>query len=362
MKASAISDSKRHSGRQAPRSVFKVTRLRGFSFRYEKRSALVKVVLLLVAILVSLFALTLGDYGISIPQVVAALFGRADDPLAGYFVVDLRLPRILTALLVGAALGVSGAIFQTISRNPLGSPDIIGFTTGAATGALSAIIIFGASPAGTSLGAVIGGLASAILVYLLAWRHGVSGFRLVLIGIGISAVLHAINSLLIVKASLESAQTAEQWRAGSLNGSSWSDLSWILIMLLIGIAISVWVFRPLAALPMGDDMASGLGIRVETTRLVATLAGVLLVALATAACGPISFVALAAPHLARRLSRSAGLSLVAAGLMGSVLVIVSDIIAQRIFAPTQLAVGVITGSLGGCYLVALLAMEWRKKA
>jgi iron complex transport system permease protein len=332
-----------------------------WSVRFERRAATVSVALAAVAVVVGLFALTLGDYGIDLGQVVAALGGRADDPLAGYFVLDVRLPRIVTALLVGAALGVSGAIFQTISGNPLGSPDVIGFTTGAATGALTSIVLLGSSPSGTALGAVVGGLATATVVYLLAWRGGVSGFRLVLVGIGVAAALHAVNALLIVKAPLDAAQSAEQWQAGSLNGAGWRQLAWLAPALVVLVPVAAALFRGLTMLPLGDDFAIGLGVRVQRLRLGVVLVGVALVALATAVTGPVAFVALAAPHLTRRMTRSAGVSLVGSGLMGAVLVLVSDVIAQRLFAPTQLAVGVVTGSLGGCYLVVLLALEWRRQ-
>lgn len=338
-----------------------VWRRGAYSIRFERRSALVYLILLVIVIAVGLFALTLGDYGISLDQVVAALGGHASDPLAGWFVTGVRLPRIVTALLVGGALGVSGAIFQTVSGNPLGSPDIIGFTTGSASGALVAIILFGASPTGTAVGAVAGGLAVAAVVYLLAWRGGVAGFRLVLVGIGIAAALHAINALLIVKAPLDAAQSAEQWQAGSLNGANWGQLAWLAGALIILTPVAAGLFRGLSMLPLGDDFAHGLGVRVQRIRLLVVLVGVALAALATAVTGPVAFVALAAPHLTRRLTRTPGIALVGSGLMGAVLVLVSDVIAQRLFAPTQLAVGVVTGSLGGVYLIVLLALEWRKQ-
>ncbi|CCH78328.1 iron-enterobactin transporter subunit; membrane component of ABC superfamily [Nostocoides japonicum T1-X7] len=332
----------------------------GLSLRFERRAAWTYAVLTLFVCGLGLFALTLGDYGVDVPQVVAALLGRADDPLAQYFVTDVRAPRIVAALLVGAALGVSGAIFQTISGNPLGSPDVIGFSTGAATGALVAIIVGGASPSGVAVGAVLGGIAAAAAVYLLAWRGGVAGFRLVLVGIGVAAALRAVNALLVVKAPLDAAQAAEQWLAGSLNGASWSKLSWLGAALLVLTPITVGLFRGLAMLPLGDELAGGLGVRVQRLRLLVVLVGVALVALATAAAGPVAFVALAAPHLVRRLTRTGGIALAGAALMGAALTLASDVIAQRIFAPTQLAVGVVTGSLGGCYLIVLLALEWRR--
>ncbi len=337
-----------------------VWRVGGLSVRFERRTAVVHLVLVVALAAAALWALTLGDYGIPVGQVVAALRGHADDPLAAWFVTDVRLPRVTAAVLVGAALGVSGAIFQTISGNPLGSPDVIGFTTGSATGALVAIILVGASPAGTSLGAVVGGLVAALVVYLLSWRHGVAGFRLVLVGIGVGATLHAANALLVVEAPLDRAQSAAQWQAGSLNGVTWAQLAWLAVALAMLVPVAAAVSRGLSVLPLGDDLARSLGTRVQGARLVAVLVGVALVALATAVTGPIAFVALAAPHLVRRLTRNAGVALTGGALLGALLVLVSDVAAQRLFAPTQLAVGIVTGALGGTYLVALLALEWRR--
>ena len=338
----------------------KVVRLGGWAFRFERRAAVVHLALLAVAIAAAVTGILIGDYGITFDQVLAALTGTADDPLAQYFVTQVRLPRAVTALLVGAALGMSGAIFQTVSGNPLGSPDVIGFTTGAATGALLQIILFGGDTLAIALASIAGGLATAAVVYGLAWRSGVAGFRLVLVGIGVGAVLAAINSLLVVKAPLEAAQTAAQWLAGSLNSTLWPEATAVAIALLALTPIAVPWVRPLGQLPLGDAAATGLGVRVERARLVLIVVGVALMGVATASTGPIAFIALAAPHLARRLTRTPGVALFGAALMGGVLVGISDLIARRLFAPTELAVGVITGSLGGLYLVWLLAVERKR--
>lgn len=329
-------------------------------FRVERRAALVSAVLLVIGVAAGIAGILIGDYGISLDQVLASLAGNADDPLAQYFVREVRLPRAVTGFLVGVALGVSGAIFQTVSGNPLGSPDIIGFTTGAATGALLQIIVFGGGTLAIAAAALAGGLVTAAIVYGAAWRGGVAGFRLVLVGIGVGAFLAAINSLLVVKASLESAQTATQWLAGSLNATLWPEAWAVGLAVLVLLPCAVVLSRPLAQLPLGDAVATGLGVRVERSRLLLILVGVTLMAVATASTGPIAFVALAAPHLARKLTRTPGVALIGSALMGGVLVLVSDLIARRIFAPNELAVGIITGSLGGLYLVWLLAVERKR--
>lgn len=337
-----------------------VLRLGGWAFRFERRAAVVYLVLLAVAVAAVVVGILIGDYGISFEQVLAALAGTAEDPLAQYFVIQVRLPRAVAALLVGAALGMSGAIFQTVSGNPLGSPDVIGFTTGAATGALLQIIVLGGDTLAIALASIAGGLVTAAVVYGLAWRSGVAGFRLVLVGIGVGAVLAAINSLLVVKAPLEAAQTASQWLAGSLNSTLWPEAQAVAVALAVLTPIAVAWVRPLGQLPLGDATATGLGVRVERSRLVLILVGVALMGVATASTGPIAFVALAAPHLVRKLTRTPGVVLFGAALMGGVLVLISDLIARRLFAPTELAVGVITGSLGGLYLVWLLAVERKR--
>lgn len=337
-----------------------VLRIGPLRFRFERRAGAVYLALLAVALAAAIMGILIGDYDISLDQVLAALGGRADDRLAQYFVTQVRLPRAVTALLVGAALGMSGAIFQTVSGNPLGSPDVIGFTTGAATGALVQIILLGGDTLAVALASIAGGLVTAGAVYGFSWRAGVAGFRLVLVGIGVGAVLSAVNSLLVVKAPLEAAQTASQWLAGSLNSTLWPEAAAVAVALVALTPIAVVWSGSLAQLPLGDAAATGLGVRVERSRLVLILVGVALMGVATASTGPIAFIALAAPHLVRKLTRTAGVALFGAALMGGVLVLVSDLIARRLFAPTELAVGVITGSLGGLYLVWLLAVERKR--
>jgi iron complex transport system permease protein len=331
------------------------------SFRFEKRGLVIYVALLITTVVLSFVSLLIGDYGISFDQVLASFTNTARDRLAAYFVVDVRLPRIVAGILVGAALGVSGAIFQTLSGNPLGSPDIIGFTRGAATGALIVIVLFSGNPAIISLGAIIGGLVTALLVYGLSWHGGAPGYRLVLVGIGIGATLGAVNGLLVVKAPLANAELAIHWMAGSLNASLWPEVALTGAVVAI-LMLVVWSqYRALSILPYGDSVATGLGARTERSRLILMFAGVMLMAMATALAGPVSFVALVAPHLIKRITRTGGTALVGAALMGSFLVVSSDLIARRIFAPSELAIGVVTGSLGGLYLIALLIFEWRKQ-
>ncbi|GAA1854985.1 iron chelate uptake ABC transporter family permease subunit [Pseudonocardia ailaonensis] len=337
----------------------RVLRAGGLSVRWERRAARAAVLLLVALVLLGFAALLTGPVAIAPGEVLASLLGQGR---AGtdYAVLGLRLPRLATAVVVGVALGASGAIFQTISRNPLGSPDIIGFTTGAATGGVLAILIFRAGATGTSVAAVVGGLLTAVLVYALAYRRGVDGFRLILVGIGITAVIEAVNSYLIARARLQVALEAQVWQVGSLNGRTWTNALGVAVALAVLLPVAVGFGRRLSMLEMGPEAARARGVPVQGTTVVMVVVGVGLAAVATAAAGPISFVALAAPQLARRLSRTEGAGLVTAGLMGAVLLVASDVLAQRLIESRPLPVGLGTGLVGGLYLAWLLAREWRR--
>ncbi|WP_369745939.1 iron-enterobactin ABC transporter permease [Paenarthrobacter sp. AMU7] len=334
-------------------------RNRSLSLRFDVRSILVCIPLILAALAVAVISLATGDYDVSVQQVLQAFTGDAPG-LAQTIVMEWRLPRVLAALVFGAALGMSGGIFQSMTRNPLGSPDIIGFNTGAYTGALIVMLTLGGGYLGIAAGALVGGILTALAVYLLAYRRGSQGFRLIIVGIGISAMLAAFNHWLILQAELEAALAAAVWGAGSLNGITWEQAApAAVVVVVVGLA-TLAAARRMQLLEMGDDAARALGVRAEPTRLLLLILGVALTAAVTAVAGPIAFVALAAPQLARRLTRSAGITLVPSAAMGAFLLVASDLAAQRLFAPIQLPVGVVTVCIGGIYLVWLLASEARK--
>ncbi|NWL12980.1 iron-enterobactin ABC transporter permease [Paenarthrobacter nitroguajacolicus] len=336
-----------------------LVRNRSLSLRFDVRSILVCIPLILAALTVAIVSLATGDYDVTVQQVLQAFTGDAPG-LAQTIVMEWRLPRVLSALVFGAALGMSGGIFQSMTRNPLGSPDIIGFNTGAYTGALIVMLTVGGGYLGIAAGALVGGILTALAVYLLAYRRGSQGFRLIIVGIGISAMLAAFNHWLILQAELEAALAAAVWGAGSLNGITWEQAApAAVVVVVVGVA-TLAVARRMQLLEMGDDAARALGVRAEPTRLLLLVLGVALTAAVTAVAGPIAFVALAAPQLARRLTRSAGITLVPSAVMGAFLLVASDLAAQRLFAPIQLPVGVVTVCIGGIYLVWLLAREARK--
>ncbi|WBQ05905.1 FecCD family ABC transporter permease [Kribbella sp. CA-293567] len=320
----------------------------------QARNAAVVAVLAVVVFVVFCVSLSLGDFKIPVVDVVKTLFGGGDK--ATEFIVNrLRLPRALTAVLVGAALGLSGAIFQSIARNPLASPDIIGVTYGASAFAVFAIITLGLTGIAVSGMAIVGALLTAITMYLLAWRRGVSSYRLILVGIGIGAIATSLTSYLLTKARVEIAQQALIWLTGSLNGRDWTHVRSVLITLVVLTPVMALLVHRLRILQLGDETASGLGLRVERSRLGLIVVAVLLAAVATAAAGPIGFVAFVAPPIARWLTRSPGPAMVASALIGALVVALSDLIAQHALGETQLPVGVVTGLVGAPYLMFLLA-------
>ncbi|TVT17351.1 iron chelate uptake ABC transporter family permease subunit [Amycolatopsis acidiphila] len=308
----------------------------------------------------SVVALTTGDYPLSIPDVVRTLFGDGP-PGAGFVVTTLRLPRLLTGLFVGAALGVSGGILQSVSGNALGSPDVIGFTQGSAVGAFFVILVLDGGMLAVSAGALVGGVVTAVVLYLLSYRGGVQGLRLILMGIGVSAMLLAINSYLITRASLQDAIVARSWQVGGLNGREWGHVTVAGLTLAVLLPIALAFGRRLSLLELGDDKAQALGVRTERTRLVLLAVSVALAAFTVAVAGPIAFLALAAPQVARRLSGTAGPALATSALMGAFLLVTSDFVVQRLFG-SRLPVGVVTGAVGGLYLAWLLVHQWRRRA
>jgi iron complex transport system permease protein len=330
----------------------------GLSLRVDARASAVVVLLLLAALAASVVLIGTGDFPISAPDVLRTLTGNGTQ-IQEYIVRDLRLPRVLVGLLVGAALGLGGALFQSISRNPLGSPDVLGLGQGATAGALTVIVLFSGSATAVTLGALAGGLVTGFAIYLLAWKRGVHGYRLVLVGIGVSAIVTAVNGYLLTKADIVDAARAVVWMTGSLNGRDWTQVWPLLVLCAVLVPLVLVNARGLLMTEMGDDLSYALGVRVERVRLVLMVSAVLLTAGATAAVGPVGFVALTAPQLARRLTRSPGPNLVPAMCMGATLLIVADLVSQRVFGADQLPVGVVTGVLGGAYLLWLLVTERR---
>lgn len=312
------------------------------------------VVAALAALVVVVFALSLmcGHRFYSPGEVVRVILGQ-DVPGAGFTVGTLRLPRALLAVVTGLCFGMGGVVFQTMLRNPLASPDIIGISSGASAAAVFALVGLSLSGVWLSVSAVVAGLATALAVYLLAYRGGVLGTRLVLIGIGVASMLDALTSYVLAGAGQWELQEATRWLTGSLNGASYTALLPVLGALLVCGGLLLGAGRNLQMLRLGDDSAAALGVRVEGTRVLVILAAVGLIAFATAASGPIAFVAFLSGPIAARLVGGGHSLLVPAGLVGAALVLCADFAGQWLLG-TRFPVGVVTGVLGAPYLVYLI--------
>ncbi|GAA2788807.1 FecCD family ABC transporter permease [Crossiella cryophila] len=342
-------------------------RLAGASWTLRLRAVAVPVLGLAVLVFVLALNLTLGDFPISLGEVFAALLGGGDEAHR-FILYDLRLPRALTGALVGAALGLAGAITQAIARNPLASPDLLGVSAGAGAGAVF-VVMFGGSAGGLSgylaavglpIAALIGGLLAAAVVYLLAWRRGIEGFRLVLVGIGVHAVLSNVTFWLLTLSDVADAGRAMVWLTGSLNARGWDHVLPVGIALAVLVPLTLFGARTLGALQFTDDTVRGLGVRVELSRSLLVLAAVGLAAVATASAGPIEFVALAVPQIALRLTGLAQPPLLASAVLGAALTVTADVLARTAFGSVELPVGIVTAILGAPYLVFLLVRRYRE--
>jgi iron complex transport system permease protein len=332
----------------------------GLALRLDLRALWVGGALLLAAFAMAL--LTVAAVGVRLPLAdIVEIAGGGGRRADRFILLDLRLPRVTLGLLVGAALAMSGAVFQSLSRNPLGSPDIVGFTTGSATGAVLAIVVLGAGPAAAAGAAIVSGILTALIVYGLAAIGGGAVRRIVLVGIGIGAMLVAVNSYLISRARLDAAQSAAVWLVGTLNGRTWEYVRLLALALLVLTPPLLLLCRRLRMLELGDESAQSLGVPVHRSRLMLVVLAVAVCAVATAATGPVAFVALAAPQITRRLTGSSAPQLLPTAITGALLMVLSDYVAQRLLAPAQLPVGVVTGAVGGVYLAWLLGIQFRRE-
>lgn len=326
----------------------------GRSLLVHRRSLAVAVGLLGVAFLVAIATLTTGPYKISPGRIARILAGDRTGAEA-YLLLEQRLPRVVAAAAVGACLAASGAIFQTTSRNPLGSPDLIGFTTGAATGGILIILLAGeGSQSALVAGTFFGGFAAATAVMLIGRAGAGTGQRLIVGGIAVAAMLSSTNDYLISRAEIEAAEKVKAWQHGSLNAVSWQAVVPLAVAAAVLVPAALACSRDLRFLELGEEAAAGVGVSIGRARTLAMCMGVFLAAVAVATAGPIGFVALVAPQLSRRLARSPGIAILPAMATGAVLLMCSDFLAQRLLSPFQIPVGLVTGVLGGVYLAWLL--------
>jgi iron complex transport system permease protein len=329
------------------------------SLRVEPASVLLGAGVWAAALAVALAAVTVGDYPVPISTVLDTLAGHGT--LLTYdVVVRNRLPRAIVGLLVGAALGLAGMVLQRIARNPLVSPDVIGIGAGASAGAVVMIVVVGAGATGLVAGALTGAVVAAAAVHAIATRGGFAGYRLVLVGIGVTALANAAASFLLTRSDRYAAKQAATWLVGDVAGRSWPDVLTVAAGLAVGAPVVLLLTRHLRLLELGDELARALDGRIGAARTGLVAAAVGLTALATAAAGPIGFVALVAPQIVRRVltTRSAGL-LPAAGV-GALVVAAADLTARRLFSPDELPAGVLTAAVGAPVLLYMLVRVSRR--
>ena len=324
---------------------------RGRRRRARQRRTVAAVIAVAVLVLFAT-SLMVGKTFYGPSEVVRVILGETV-PGASFTVGVLRLPRAVMAVLAGAAFGLGGVTFQTMLRNPLAAPDVIGISSGASAAAVVGIVVLELPAQQVSLMAITAALATAIVIYLLAYRSGVVGTRLILIGIGVAAMLDSVVAYVVVRAAEWDLQVAMRWLTGSLNNASWSQVLPLAVAVVLAGPVLLGQARNLDLLQHGDDSAAALGVRVERTRVVSIVFAVALVAFATAASGPIAFVAFLAGPIAARLVGPGGSLMVPAALTGALLVLAADLAGQFAF-DSRYPVGVITGVLGAPYLVYLL--------
>ncbi|MDT9696847.1 iron chelate uptake ABC transporter family permease subunit [Streptomyces sp. P17] len=295
---------------------------------------------------------SIGDISLPLTDVMRALVGSGD-PATELIVHELRLPRALAGLLVGIAFGISGALLQTLTRNPLASPDMMGITQGAGTAVVAGIVLGWDWGLSTQALGLLGALLAALLVYALAWKRGTSGYRIVLVGVGVAWICTSATDYLMAHGQRFQAQAALGWLVGNLNGRTWQQITPLAVAMAVLVPPALLLGRLMRTLELGDDVARGLGTRVQTLRVGVLLAAVGLVAFGTATAGPVAFVALAAPQVAQRLAGTAFPPPLGAGLTGAVMVLASDLVARTLM-DTELPVGIVTGVLGAPVLLWLL--------
>ena len=325
------------------------------SIRQAQRRRATVVTGSLAAGVFALFVLSMmvGSYRLNPWEVITSVSGLRPDPAVDFIVRGLRLPVASTALAVGFALGVAGLVFQNLLANPLASPDFVGVSSGASLFAVGSIVLLGAGGVSISVLALVGALVSATLVYVLAWRGGLTGFRFILVGIGISELMYSLIGYMLARSDIYEARAAMTWLVGSVGLAGAGELRALLAGLVVLVPCALLLARPLRTLELGDAAARALGTRVEPTRLALIAVSIVLVGLATAAAGPVLFVALVAGPIARRLLGPASGGIVAAGLVGASVVLGADLVAQHLL-PTALPTGVVTGAVGAPYLIWLL--------
>lgn len=335
------------------------------SFLWRPRVVLVCVIAAALIVFLGALSIGLGDYPISVPRVLEVIFQGEGSRVERLVVLEWRMPRVATAIAVGCALGLCGALTQTVTRNALASPDILGITTGASAMAVTVIVLGSGggfagwlAGIGIPLAALLGAILSATVIWALAWRRQADSYRLVLVGIIITALLSSYINFLMVRAELRDASQAQFWLTGSLARSEWSTTIPIAVLVIVCAPLLAWIAYQALATTLGPDLARALGQRVNAVQVAMLALAVALAAVAVSAAGPIGFIAFVAPQVALRLCGVPSPPLAASALTGAVLLLGADIVTQAVL-PVELPVGIVTSALGGIFLIYLLVQRTR---
>jgi iron complex transport system permease protein len=333
------------------------------SIRVKSRVPIVLLTLMLITLTAMVMNTSFGEYPIPLLAVIQTVLGIDKGNTDYAFVINtLRLPRTLTACFVGMALAIAGTILQGITRNPLADPGIIGIDAGAALAAVSLIVLFPNLPAGMlPLAAFAGALIASLLIYFLAWDRGTHPVRLILIGIGIAAVASAFTNLMVTFGDINNVSQALVWLAGSVYGRSWEQVFSLIPWLVIFIPLALANASQLNVLALGEEIATGLGSKVERQRSLLLLISAALSGAAVATTGTIGFVGLIAPHIARQLVGNIHQgSIPVAAITGAAIVVIADLLGRILFAPVEIPCGIITAVIGAPYFIYLLVKSRRK--
>ncbi|MFG1758717.1 FecCD family ABC transporter permease [Micromonospora echinofusca] len=336
-----------------------LVRIGPVAVQVRRRSVLVAAALVVLLLAAGLLSLSLGTPYVAPVDVLRALSG-AGTPY-DLVVLDLRLPRLVLAAVAGAAFGVAGTLIQSVARNPLASPDVVGITQGAGLAATVALT-GGAAAVLVAPAALVGGLVAAALLFALGARHGLAAQRFVLAGVAVAFALRALTEVVMLTADPIDGLRAQIWLIGTLAGKGWTESLWIALTLAALLPVLAWAGWALNSTALDDDTARGIGLRPTARRVGLAGTGVLAAAMVTAQVGAVDFVALVAPQLARRLVRAERPPLVGAALLGALLLVLADLGGRRLFAPTQLPAGVLTAAIGGPYLIFLLLRGRRRSS
>ena len=341
-------------------------RLGRASVRWRPRHLVVVVVAVVAALAVAVVSAGVGDFTMTPGRVLEVLAGQGTRR-EELVILTIRLPRILVALVVGLALGMSGAITQTTARNALASPDLLGVTAGASAGAVAVITLGGTASAGGFLrevgvpgAALVGAAVATALVFLLLGRTGVHGIQPLLVGIGVSAFFTGLVSWFLIAAPIKDAGRANVWLTGSINQRSWPEFWPIAIAVLVSVVVLIPLAHRLDAFALGLDIARSVGIPIGRIGIAFVAISVMLTAVSAAAVGPLGFVALVAPHLARIASGATRAPLLGSAAIGALVVAASDLLARTLLAPIQLPAGAVIAVIGGPFLIWLLISQRRR--